>query len=254
MVKYTKGDYMARIEINFLSKILNRTTDISLILPSYNFGNDFKSKNPDKYYQEFYENKLPLLILLHGFGGDHTSWLFFTKVEMYAEEHNIAVVMINGENNYYLNNQIGKFYDFIETELKDYLYGTFPISSKRDDNFIAGLSMGGYGALYHGFSNPQAYKAIGAFSPAIKPANLTKSGIIVESVSLRKLIISHKKELPDIYLSIGSEDSLLPQNLKFVKYLEDSHIASTSKVVPGYGHEWRLWDIELENFLKFIDK
>lgn len=245
---------MAHIEINFFSKILNRNTDISLILPSYNFGNDDRGIDPDKFYQETYKNKLPLLILLHGFSGDHTSWLHSSKVEVYAEEHGIAVVMINGENKYYLNNQSEKYYDFIETELKDYLYGTFPISSKRDDNFIAGLSMGGYGALYHGFSNPEAYRAIGAFSPAVKLANLSKSGIKVDSTPLRQLMINHKKELPDIYLAIGSEDFLLPQNIKFMKHLEDSHIKSTCKIVPGYGHEWKFWDIELENFMNYIDK
>ena len=65
--------------------------------------------------------------------------------------------MVNGENKFYMNSEAlttnDYFYDFIEYELKDFLYGTVPISSKREDNFIAGLSMGGFGALFHGLNN-----------------------------------------------------------------------------------------------------
>lgn len=249
-----RGITMAHLEINLFSKILNRSTDITLILPSDYFQSDFQLEYSKTHYQDKANKKMPLLILLHGYLGDHHSWCQYTSVERYAEENQIAVVMISGENQYFLNNQYIRWYDFIEEELKDYLYGNFPISNKREDNFIAGLSMGGYGALFHGLSNPKAYSAIGAFSPATRAANLSKNGMIVENPSLKSLVKKNKRDLPNIYLAIGSEDFLLPQNENFIKFLEENYIVSTHEIVEGYKHEWRFWDMELNKFMKIISK
>lgn len=241
---------MAHLDINLFSKILNRSVDITLILPTDNHLYVQEKKFDPEHYNKFKTEKLPLLILLHGYLNSRQSWHKYTSIERYAEENHIAVVTINGENQYYLNNQINAWYDFIELELKDFIYGTFPISSQRQDNYIAGLSMGGFGALYHGLSNPKTYAYIGAFSPAIKVANLEKSRIKVEGETLRNLIKKNKRDLPGIYLAIGSEDFLLDQNKSFIKFLEDNKIDNTHKIVEGYSHEWSFWDIQVKRFIQ----
>jgi len=245
---------MAHLDINLFSKILNRSIDISLILPTDNYSLTPNANFSSTHYRDSKEDKLPLLILLHGYLGDCHSWHRSSSLERYAEEKHIAVVTFSGENQFYVNNQFNRWYDFIEEELKDFLYGTFPISEQRKHNYIAGLSMGGFGALYHGLSNPKAYSYIGAFSPATKVPNLSKSGLEVENEPLKSLIRKNKNHLPKIYLAIGSNDFLLDQNVSFIKYLEENNVENTHEIVPGYTHEWSFWDMELKKFLDLIEK
>ena len=83
--------------------------------------------------------------------------LAYTSIERYAEERNIAVCTFSAENKYYLNSKDEKFEDFLEEELPDYLLGNFPLSNRREDTYIAGLSMGGFGALYHALRLNEQY-------------------------------------------------------------------------------------------------
>ena len=202
------------------------------------------------YYQNKRNKKYPLLILLHGYLNDEKNWGRYARAEFYAEENNIAICMVNGENKFYMNwdHPVTKdnFFDFIEYELKDFLYGTFPISPRREDNFIAGLSMGGFGALFHGLTNSKSYSAIGAFSA---PYTEMK-GLGLDF----KKIIGRKTDIPFIYMSCGDKDGLLKDNDDIHKDLNEMGISHLYNVVPGYAHEWRFWDLELERFIKGLKR
>ena len=132
------------------------------------------------------KQKYPVLYLLHGMGNNHATWTGYTNVEMYAEERNIAVVNISGENKAYIRTEGDDFFKFISEELPDFICGMFPISDRPEDTYIAGLSMGGYGTLVHGLSFPERFAAFGAFSAGTKrvrmrTAELTE-GAVHESI------------------------------------------------------------------------
>ena len=243
---------MAHIDINMISNSLGRAVDFTLILPtktSPTLESNYDAKT-NTYYQNKRNKKYPLLILLHGYLNDEKNWGRYARAEFYAEENNIAICMVNGENKFYMNwdHPVTKdnFFDFIEYELKDFLYGTFPISPRREDNFIAGLSMGGFGALFHGLANPKSYSAIGAFSA---PYTEMK-GLGIDF----KKIIGRKTDIPFIYMSCGDKDGLLKDNDDIHKDLNEMGISHLYNVVPGYAHEWRFWDLELERFIKGLKR
>jgi S-formylglutathione hydrolase FrmB len=108
--------------------------------------------------------KFPVVYLLHGFANNHAQWTGYTNVELYAEERRIAIVNISAENKAYAKVGADDFKRFVSEELPEFVTNYFPISTAPEDTYIAGLSMGGYGALMHGLTRPERYHAIGAFS------------------------------------------------------------------------------------------
>ena len=243
---------MAHLDINLISNAMGRAVDFTLILPTKtapSLDKNYDAKS-NTYYQDKKNKKYPLLILLHGFLNDEKNWGRYARAEFYAEENNIAIAMVNGENKFFMNwdNPLTKdnFFDFIEYELKDFLYGTFPISSRREDNFIAGLCMGGFGALFHGLTNSRNYAAIGAFSvPYTKVKEL--------GFDFKK-VIGRKTDIPFIYMSCGEKDSLLKENDAIHNDLNEIGISHLYNIVPSYAHEWRFWDLELERFIKGLKR
>ena len=153
---------MAQIRCNFLSYTLRRAVDLTVIIPTMCFS-EMMAENPHHPQGA----KYPVLYLLHGYGNNHATWNGYTSVELYAEERNMAVVMLSAENKAYINHGgDDNYFDFISKELPEFIQGMFPVSSRPEDTYIAGLSMGGYGAVVHGLSQSQRFAAIGSFSGA----------------------------------------------------------------------------------------
>ena len=145
---------MAQIHCNFFSYSLCHGVDIEVTLPS------FTSCNMDDPHTHSLPGKFPVVYLLHGKGNDYMSWLRYTSVERYAEEKRIAIVTFSVGNKAYMNDDMGdNYYDFLNQELPEFVEAYFPISDSPKDRYIAGLSMGGYGALLHGIENPDRYSA-----------------------------------------------------------------------------------------------
>lgn len=233
---------MAKIQCNVISYILNRTVDIDIILPTVTIPEARKRTKEEVCH--IYPHKYPVLYLFHGYGNNLKQWCGYTNIELYAEERQIAVVMISAENKFYLNHEQDLFYDFIEEELPEFITNTFPISNEAKHTYIAGLSMGGYGALYHGLKNPQKYNAIGAFSAAID--------IKDEAPSLNDFIKQEK--LPLIYITCGEDDFLYKNNIIFVSKLKDMKADYTWVSEAAYAHEWRFWDLCIERFLDWLPR
>jgi putative tributyrin esterase len=253
---------MARFSCNLISYTLRRTVDITVVVPSVTIpesmgfppGSETKPTHTkaDKY---------PVLYLLHGYGNNHATWHGYTRIELFAEERNIAVVMFGTENKFYLNHGgDDNYYDFIQQELPDFIRGMFPVSPRPEDTYIAGLSMGGFGALVHGFSNPEKYAAIGAFSAAVS-IDLSRMGPSFQGLSdtydplgNAKKRKAEGRKLPGIYIACGEKDFLYEANSKF----KDDLIALGEDPVwtslPDYSHEWRFWDIQVEKFLDWIPR
>lgn len=175
---------------------------------------------------------------------------------MYAEERNIAVVNISGENKAYIRTEDDDFFKFISEELPDFICGMFPISDRPEDTYIAGLSMGGYGTLVHGLSFPERFAAFGAFSAGTKRVRMRTAeltgGAIHESIrqeaeagefdpeTLARAIPAQGKKFPKVYMACGEEDFIYESNVQMRDLLRSLGADVTWESLPGYGHEWRL--------------
>ena len=141
------------LHCDFHSPVLRRNTHINVILPT-----------PGETGKKVQQN-MKVLYLLHGLHGDETSWLQFSNIARYADEAGIAVVIPGVGNSFYQNMAHGEdFFTYITEELYEFVQALFPVSKKREDTFIAGLSMGGYGAWYLALACPEKFSATASFS------------------------------------------------------------------------------------------
>ena len=144
---------MAILQVNFLSRALFRTVPAYVVLPT-----DRIPAEEDKPFKT--------LCLLHGLLGNYTDWVHNTQIQRLAEDRRLAVVMPSGDNSFYVDNPVSKNGEFIGRELVELTRRMFPLSHKREDTFIAGLSMGGFGALRNGLCYPETFGYIAGLSSA----------------------------------------------------------------------------------------
>ena len=240
---------MAQIQCSFFSYTLEHGTNIYINLPTI---------SPcDTAHSHAVSNQYPVLYLLHGRGNDYLSWPRFTSMARYSEENRIALLTMDTGNWAYMNvENHERYYDFLAHELPEFLAANFPISTNREDSYLAGLSMGGYGTLAHGLSHPESYCAIGAFSPAIhlKKYDARQFSHTIDIYPLVDKLAETPEKAPAIYLSCGTEDSLCNEMNALAKTLKEKNIPVHSESIPGYEHEWSLWDGELLKFLQWIPR
>lgn len=254
---------MAVFQCNVISYVLTRTVDLTVIIPSTTIPESMAAQmgNADAPApSHVVKEKYPVLYLMHGMGNNHAQWRGYTNVELFAEERNIAVVMISGENKFYRDVPgSDKFFDFVSKEVPEFVTNYFPISDAPEHSYIAGLSMGGYGALLHGLTHPERFAAIGSFSGAVMPAGDPEE---IEGLQdgpldvtwLAKTALDGGKEVPPLYISCGEDDFLFQLNTEFADTLKEHHADVTWVPVPGFTHEWRFWNQQVEEFLKWIPR
>ena len=233
---------MAKIQCNVISYTLMRTVDVDVIIPTVTIPESMQNKGNVHHY---FQNKFPVLYLLHGYGNNHGQWCGYTNIELYAEERQIAVVMLSGENKMYINKNDDQFADFIQNELPEFITNMFPVSTRKEDTYIAGLSMGGFGALYHGLSHPENYQAVGAFSPAVK--------MVGNPINLFDVLENSHVNNP-LYIACGKKDFVYEIDQQFVEKAKKKEIDVTWVSEEDYGHEWRFWDLSIERFLEWIPR
>ena len=147
---------MALIQVNYVSAALQRTVPVQVILPVDKLTPD--GKLPAR-------KKFKTLYLLHGFLGNYTDWVSGTRIQRWAEERDLCVVMPSGDNAFYVDRpETGNCYgQFIGEELVEMTRRMFPLSRKREDTFIGGLSMGGFGAMMNGLKYHKTFGAVISF-------------------------------------------------------------------------------------------
>ena len=147
-------------EMNFKSKELKQHTQVNVLIPD----NREETVAPYK-----------TLWLLHGLSGNHTVWMRKTSIERYAEKYRLAVVMPNVDRSWYTDTAYEiNYFSFITKELPALCFQTFrQMSSKREDQIVAGLSMGGYGAIKTALSHPEQYGACISLSGSV---DITRKG------------------------------------------------------------------------------
>lgn len=262
---------MALVEMNFESQYLHGNTQINVILPDKPRGVD-----PRVFYGE--QKKYKVLWLLHGSFGDHTDWVRKSNIELYACENDLIVVMPNALNTSYTDwNTFADGYgvcNFFFQELMPLIFGWFPASSQKEDNYVAGLSMGGNGALKFALIHPECFAkaAILSASPYRYETDLSEmtgsklkkfQNTLANGGGLENFLCSDDntwrlaKEmdpatLPPMYFGIGGDDPGIERFNRFRKLLEERKINAEFEVIPGYAHEWRVWEITIQHALTFF--
>lgn len=260
---------MAKFTCNVISYTLKRTVDITVIIPTPTIPQALSRSRDVVPCTHTPKEKYPVLYLLHGMGNNHATWTGYTNVEMYAEERNIAVVNISGENKAYICTGEDDFFKFLSEELPDFVCGMFPVSDRPEDTYIAGLSMGGYGTLVHGLSFPERFAAFGTFSAGTKRVRLGSLEMTdtlihanlqeaetgeFDPETIARADAAQGKKFPKVYMACGRKDFVYESNVKMRELLQSLGADVTWEELPDFGHEWRFWDIEVERFLDWIPR
>ena len=250
---------MALLHVNFFSRALGVASSVEVILPEGEQGIGVTAAG---------EAALPrVLYLLHGYSDDHTIWQRRTSVERYAASHNLAVIMPAVNHSFYCNEQGGeRYWDYVAQELPAQMQRFFRLSDKPEDTFVAGLSMGGYGAMKLALNFPERFGAAASFSGAADIVTMAdrKAGDWKRIFGRRKvegtdcdLFHLMKKNAdaphkPRLYVSCGTADFLYGQHQKFVPALKESGWDVTSYEEPDAVHEWGFWDREIAKFIPWM--
>ncbi len=263
---------MASISLKIYSAALKTRTNVNVFMPSLlPDQNGFAKREHD--FSEYYDThgNFPVLYLLHGTYGDEGDWQRFSRIEDYARNHNLAVVMPYGENACYRNTKSGKDYEtYITQELPKLIRWMFPVSKKREDTFIGGLSMGGTGAVRLGLTYPEIYgytiglstafetmeenvrnNEFSVWSHAFEDAEYGKGSMDDLYYLAERAMKAPESERTKLYLGIGTEDFLYEENCRYHEYLNSigyDHVFSTS---PGI-HNFDFWDPEIRKTMEWL--
>lgn len=244
---------MIKCDLRFFSECLGRDARLTVLLPNS------APKHPDTPY--------PVLYLLHGLTDSSDSWLHRTSLERYADAHEIAIVLPNADRSFYCDMAWGGAYDtHISREVPDFCEALFPISRDPQFRYIAGNSMGGYGACKIALKEPGRFRRVGLFSGVLdiqqmvdmapmfhRDWQLCFGGTQVpEREDLLKLLPG-ASPLPEIYHYCGTGDFLAEGNRTFCGLCEKLNIPLTSVWEEGGIHEWSYWDKQLPQLLNWLD-
>lgn len=215
-----------------------------------------------------------VLYLLHGLGDNAAAWCRYTRLESYARDKGIAVVMPEVQRSFYFDMYHGmNYFTYLTVELPGLCNRMFGISGSREDTFAAGLSMGGYGALKCGLVCPDLFAGCASFSGAVDIVKILEDygdnpefqndfravvGAELQLLDQDNLMVQakrvsglEKKRQPAILITCGTEDYLYANNLSFKEYLETISLAFTWREWPGK-HNWAFWDESIRQALDFF--
>lgn len=248
---------MAVMNVNVFSESLGHYMDVTVVLPdNIQIG-----------------EKLTCVWLYHGGSGDHTEWLYHTPLVDYVNERHFAAVIPGVHESCFVDMNIGNRYGtYVAKELPELIWKMFIcISDKREDNYVSGLSNGGYGCLHSALMYPEYYSKVGAFSAGDKAdADFPNDGGAKSITRIRLYgdgdlhrneygltyladqLLLKNVEKPIIYHACGGQDPWLDMNHIVRDYfLSHPEYDYTYDEIPEYGHEWPFWDEELKRFLDF---
>ena len=259
---------MSLIHLDFKSAVLRHSTSLYANIPEVteNFDHD--------HYQ--------ILYLLHGMGDDYTKWIRRTNIEQYVRKYQLVVISAGFANSFYTNMKHGdNYWTFLTEELPNITNKLFSISHDRKDHFVAGMSMGGFGAFKWALNNPEMFEAAGSFSGVLDPTaffndhehgllnalHLTGNDHYLEDVydqiwgsdmTLDKTkndlswLLTRQQDfrLPKLYQYCGMEDPILQFNQRFAKLAKSLPSVQHSFSKSHGSHDWNYWDSCIRDFLK----
>ena len=248
--------------VQFQSKLVNATLPYNVILP--------------RVYRTSSTTRYPVIYLLHGFGGHYTDWATRTKVADYAARYRLIVVMPEGNNSWYIDSggvASDKYESYILQELIPDVDKRYHTIQARYGRAIAGLSMGGYGAIKFGLKYPDRFVFAASMSGAFGVTRYTQNEIggafwepflknfgPVGSETrkandlfelIRGLSPARVASLPYFYFDCGTEDAAqhFNPNRELSEAFLEKKIAHEYRELPG-NHSWAYWDQQVQEVLK----
>lgn len=254
---------MAHLRCDFFSDVLALSTSMTVLLPQ-------RTRTQIGLTGGGGDGPPPVLYLLHGLSDDDTVWLRRTSIERYAAPLGLAVVMPAVHRSFYADQTSGgSYWTFLTEELPEVVGSFFRVSRRREDTFVAGLSMGGYGALKWALRQPERFAAAASLSGAVDVGGLRAVPARPEDPLLFTRVFGDDPvtggpddlfalladagagPLPRIYLCCGTEDELYPHNRAF----RDAAAAAGVPLTVDFGagaHEWGYWDARIRDVLAWL--
>lgn len=249
---------MAHLDCKFFSDTLGMASSMQVILPEHPPGRAGGFDGDRRY---------PTLLLLHGLGDDDTIWQRRTSIERYVEPLGLAVIMPNVHRSFYTNMKYGlRYWDFVLDELMTKACAFFPLSRRREDNFVAGLSMGGYGAFKLALRNPDRFAAAASLSGALDVTRFRRereadfalvfgdtelAGSEHDLFELASDLAASDGQKPALFQCCGTEDFLYRANVDFRDHVSPLALDHTYEEGPG-GHDWAYWDAMIQRVLGWL--
>jgi S-formylglutathione hydrolase FrmB len=259
---------MAFIQCNFFSEALGMSVTMNVLLPQRPLADVQATEANGTKLKPF-----PVLWLLHGRSDDHTTWMRQTAIERYVADLGLAVVMPAADVSFYQNMCNGAAYgDFIDHELPAVARSWFPLSNERSENFIAGLSMGGYGAMRSALLYPERYAAAASLSGSLDAVAFLEvddpvrvawlkrifgedyrkiEGTSADLLAQLKRCRMEGRELPNLFACCGRQDFLIEHTRKFAKVCEATK--TPLHCIENEGdHNWPYWDRMIQEVLAWL--
>jgi S-formylglutathione hydrolase FrmB len=254
---------MVHLRCDFFSEALSLSTSMTVVLPQ-------RTSTQIGMAGHTPAGPPPVLYLLHGLSDDDTTWLRRTSIERYAAPLGLAVVMPQVHRSFYTDEAYGgRYWTFLSEELPELVASLFRVSDRREDTFVAGLSMGGYGALKWALRQPNRFAAAASLSGATDLPAVLASRERPEDPRMFERIFgdppvaggpddprwllgrTDPSTLPPLYLCCGTEDWLIEDNIA----LRDRLAAAGAKVTADFGpgeHDWAYWDARIQDVLAWL--
>ena len=260
---------MAFFDCHFASEALKCAASLYAIIPQPAAGQIGMTSRGRK------SGRYPVLYLLHGLSDDHTIWLRRTSIERYAAERGIAVIMPAAGRSFYQDMAAGpRYWTHVSEEVPRLARAFFPLSDRREDTYVAGLSMGGYGALRMALARPDRYAAAGSFSGALDMVRRTQdiardavfsreemewifgrglkiAGTDADLFHLARRVARSRKPRPRLFQYCGTADFLYQDNLRFRDHAQHLNLDVTYRE-DGGTHGWAWWDTQVLAFLDWV--
>ena len=253
----------ARVEtVPFKSSSLGAALPYDVVLPA-----DYASSPSSRY---------PVLYLLHGLSDHHSAWITRTNLVDHASRYRVLIVTPEGNNGWYTDSATvpsARYGSYLLEELIPDVQKRYRTLEEGYARGIAGLSMGGYGALKIALSHPDEFAFAASLSGALNAAQFTAKDdlgwpLVSETILsafgplgsptrasndlfalVRGLPAGPGPQRPYLYIACGTEDELLGQNLAFARLLAEKKIPHEYRQLPGV-HNWELWDQQIQEVLK----
>lgn len=264
---------MALFQCSIYSESFMKCTQVNVTLPLPNVSNmeEGHSLRFPKHGEKF-----QTLWLLHCGTGDQNEYLRFSRIEEYAQQNFVAVVMPNVDNSYYCNLPYHRnYYDYYTEELPRIMRSIFPLASGRENNFIGGASMGGFGAFAAALKNPDKYGAAFSLSGGLSFRGNTfgnqvnqwqtavNKNLFGETdqyydphahdlLTITNDFLNAKVPQPKLYAVHGLQDSLVSDACPHTIHAMQKAGLKIDYFEENGGHNWDLWDSQLRKIMDWL--
>lgn len=252
---------MPKITLEFESNTLGLPQTIHVHIP----------KKRLTYLKESSRNE-KVLFLLHGKSGSGDTFYDYTDVVELSNKSNVVLIMPSMQNSYYTNMAYGEaYFDYLTNELPKILKALISLDLSETENYVLGYSMGGYGAIKWGLTEPELFSGIASLSGSLRTLQDTQEKIMKEQRKDLLLAFGHhvldrpeddiynlaeeaqrrSVALPGIYIYCGRNDRLITVNRKFHDFLSMNQIEHNYIEDEGV-HDFTDWNIQIRNYIEWI--